>query len=104
MNSVLKTVSASILILLCISLATSSTSEQAIGMGQEVEVGVDRANHGFFTSLSIYCRTYELDTCQNGFGWGSVIPTLWHYLTVDDPEQWYEENNGEEAVEHFNLS
>lgn len=93
-----------VLILMSISLGSSSTSEQAIGMGQEVEVGVDRANHGIITSLNIYCRAYELEACENGFGWSSVLPTLWHYITVDDPEQWYEENNGEGSGEHFNLS
>jgi len=65
---------------------------EGVGIGEQVTVGVDRGDHGIYQSLSVYCRFYALDSCSGGFNVFSVPGTLYHYLTVDDPDAWYEEN------------
>lgn len=81
-----------IILLVSSTAMAAGQSTEGVGIGEKVSVGVDRSDYGMYQSLRVYCRGYALDACDGGFGVLSVPGTLYHYFTVDDPEEWYREN------------
>lgn len=84
-----------------LSAASGMGAQQAAGITQGVDVSVEKGNKGMVSGLKTYCHYYSLDACDSEFGLLSIPGTLYHYWSVDDPDEWYEDNrkggNGQDS-------
>lgn len=82
----LKIISIAAILLILVFPVSALKSTQNAGIGHKVTVSVERSDYTITELLGVYCRYYNVDSCQDGVTIWNFLPAVHHYLFVEPDE------------------